>query len=104
MNRIVPSSLVGAAPADTAHPGVTAAAGVIDIGRASVAGDLAAVDVQDLPGDVRRGLQEQHAVHHVADLAYAERGKLVAEIFVAFRRVLRGPDDAQRDGVDPDTQ
>jgi hypothetical protein len=33
MNRIVPSSLVGAAPADAAHPGVTAAAGVLDIGR-----------------------------------------------------------------------
>jgi hypothetical protein len=35
----------------------------------SVTGDLAAVDVQVLAGDVRRGLQEQDRVHHVADLA-----------------------------------
>ena len=32
-------------------------------------GGLAAVDVQDLAGDVRRRLQEQDAVDHVADLA-----------------------------------
>jgi len=34
-----------------------------------VAGDPAAIDVQDLPGDMGRCLQEQHAVHNVADLA-----------------------------------
>ena len=54
-----------------------------------------AVYVQDLTGDVGRGLQEQDAVHDVADLADpAERGKPVAEAFVAFRRVDRGLDDA----------
>ena len=46
-----------------------------------VAGDLTAVDVQDLAGDVGRGLQEQDAVHHVADLAGPpERGTLGAEV------------------------
>jgi len=41
----------------------------------SVAGDLPAVDVEDLAGDVRRRLQEQDAVDHVADLAgVPERG------------------------------
>ena len=70
---------------------------------ASAAGDLAAVDVQELAGDVRRVLQEQDAVNHVADLPHApERGKLAAEPLVAFRRVHRGLDDARRDGVDPD--
>jgi hypothetical protein len=39
--------------------------------KRSVTGDLATVDVQDLPGDVRRFLQEQDAVHDVADLADA---------------------------------
>jgi len=52
-----------------------------------VTGDLAAVDVQDLAGDMRRCLQEQDAVPDVADLAGApERGELVAEPLVAFRR------------------
>ena len=70
---------------------------------ALVTGDLSAVYVQDLSGDVRRGLQEQDAVHDVADLAHPpERGKPVTEAFVAFRRVHRGLDDARRDGVDPD--
>jgi hypothetical protein len=32
-------------------------------------GDLAAVDVQDLTGDVRRGLREQDGVDHVGDLS-----------------------------------
>jgi hypothetical protein len=38
-----------------------------------VIGDLAAVDMQDLTGDVGRRLQEHDAVHDVADLAgYSE--------------------------------
>ena len=40
-------------------------------GARSVAGGLAAVDVQDLAGDERRGLQEEDAVDDVADLAHA---------------------------------
>ena len=48
---------------------------------------MAAIDVQDSP--VMKGdLQEQDAVHDVADLAGPpERGKLAAEPVVAFRRV-----------------
>ena len=69
----------------------------------SMPGGLAAVDVQDLPGDVRRCLQEQDAVDDVADLAdAAERRKLVTESVIAFRRVHRRLDDARRDRVDPD--
>ncbi len=64
---------------------------------------LAAVDVQDLAGDVGRGLQEQDAVHDVADLACAaEPGKLVAKAVVAAGRAGRGLDDARGDGVDSD--
>ena len=49
-----------------------------------VASGLAAVDVQDLPSDVGRGLQEQDAVDDVADLAdAAERGKLATEPLVS---------------------
>jgi hypothetical protein len=60
-----------------------------------VAGDLAAVDVQDLAGDIRRGFLEQDVVDHVADLTGPpERGPPIAEMLVAFRRVLRGLDDA----------
>ncbi len=33
-------------------------------------GDRAAVDVQDLAGDLGRGLQEQDAVYYVADLLH----------------------------------
>ena len=52
--------------------------------------------VQDLPGDVGRGLQEQDAVHHIADLAGPpERGTPGAEVLVAVGRALRGLDDAQ---------
>jgi DNA-binding CsgD family transcriptional regulator len=70
---------------------------------ALVAGGTAAVDVQDLAGDVRRRLQEQDAVDHVADLAGpAHRRQPVAQPFVAVGRVHRGLDDARRDGVDPD--
>ena len=72
-------------------------------GTRSVTGGLAAVDVQDLAGDVRRCLQEQDAVDDVADLADApERGKPVTESVIAVRRVHRRLDDARRDGVDPD--
>ena len=54
-------------------------------GPASVTGGLAAVDVQELAGDVRRVLQEQDAVDHVADLPHApERGKLAAEPLRSF--------------------
>ena len=48
------------APARTARP--------VGLAKASATGDLAAVDVQDLAGDVRRRLQEQDTVDHVADL------------------------------------
>jgi hypothetical protein len=70
-----------------------------------VAGDLAAVDVQDLTGDIGRGLQEKDAVDDVADLADpAERREPVAEVLVVFRRVRGGLDDARGDGVDPDAE
>ena len=59
--------------------------------------------MHDLAGDVGRGLEEQHGVNHVADLAGPpERRQLVTEAVVGLRRVLRGPDDAGGDGVDPD--
>jgi hypothetical protein len=68
-----------------------------------VTGALAAVDVQDLPGDERGCLKEQNAADDVADLAdMPERRKTVAESGVAFRRMRRRLDDARRDGVDPD--
>ena len=61
-----------------------------------MAGDLTAVDVQDLAGDVGRRLQEQDAVYDVADLAGPpERGTLGAEVLVAVGRALRGLDDAR---------
>jgi hypothetical protein len=63
---------------------------------ASVTGALAAIDVQDLAGDVGRGLQEENAVDDVADLAGpSERGKPAAEVVIAFPRVHRGLDDAR---------
>src|ERR1700733_7087497 len=69
----------------------------------SVAGDLPAVDVQDLAGDERRRLQEEDAVDDVADLAHMpDWGELRAEPDVALRRMHRRLDDARRDGVDPD--
>ena len=44
-----------------------------------MAGDLAAVDVQDLAGNERRRLQEKDAVDDVADLAHVpDRGELRA--------------------------
>ena len=49
-----------------------------------VAGDLTAVDVQDLAGDVGRGLQEQDAVHHVADLAGPADVLRLAPVAAAF--------------------
>jgi len=61
--------------------------------------------VQDLTGDVGRGLQEQDAVDDVADPADpAEREEPVAEVLVVFRRVGGGLDDAWGDGVDPDAE
>ena len=64
-------------------------------------GDLAAVDVQDLPGNVRRCFQEQDSVDDVADLADAsKRKKPATEFLVAVRRVHRRLDDARRDSVD----
>ena len=71
-------------------------------GSGSVAGDLAAVDVQDLAGDERRRLQEEDAVDDVADLAHAPERVEPGERVVGLRRVLRRLDDARRDGVDPD--
>ena len=44
-----------------------------------------AIDMQDLTGDVGRGLEEQDAVNDAADLG-------------------RSPDDAREDGVDPDAE
>src|SRR5580704_9221343 len=68
-----------------------------------MAGDLATVYVQVHARDVGRRLEEQDAVDDVADLAgVAERGSLVAEVGVAFRRVYRRLDDAGGDGIDPD--
>jgi hypothetical protein len=55
-----------------------------------VTGDLAAVDVQDLAGDVWRGLQGQNAVYHVTDPAgAAERREPVTEAVVAVWRCTR---------------
>jgi len=51
---------------------------------------LATVDVQDLPGDGGRGLQEQDGVHDVADLAdLPERGKPVTEPLARFHGRVR---------------
>ena len=92
--HVVNVSATLAEVADSATPAVLAAL---------TKGGLAAVDVQDLAGDVGRRLQEQNGVHHVADLAGpAERGKPAAQVLVAFRRLVRGLDDPRRDGVDPD--
>ena len=68
----------------------------------SVSGDLPAVDVHHLPGDVGRRLEEQDGPDHVADLARpAQRGGPGAGS-VAFRWVHGGLDNARRDGVDLD--
>jgi hypothetical protein len=66
-----------------------------------VAGDLAAVDVQDFAGDEGRGLQEENAADDVADLAHMAEGVERAERLVALRRMPGRLDDARRDGVDP---
>src|SRR6202034_1703483 len=69
----------------------------------SVAGALAAVDVQDLAGDERGGLEVENAGHHVADLAEAPHGMQLREGREGFRWVQRRLDNAKRDGVCPDT-
>src|SRR3954452_17019218 len=69
--------------------------------RWSVAGDLAAVDVQDLSGDERRRLQEENPVDHIADLTDASERVEPSERVVRLRGMLRRLDDAQRDRVDP---
>src|ERR1700734_4455223 len=75
----------------------------VSLAAASVTGDLAALDVQDLASDVGQGLQEQDAVDDVDGVAGPpERAKPVTEVVATFRRVHRGLDDARRDGVDPD--
>jgi hypothetical protein len=51
-----------------------------------VASALAAVDVQDLPGDIGRGLQEQHTRHDIADLADADSTEGACE-FAASAKV-----------------
>jgi hypothetical protein len=76
---------------------------VYSLGARSVAGDLAAVDVQDLAGNERRRLEDDDGVDDVADLARVPyRGEPRAEPGVVFRRMHRRLDDARRDGVDPD--
>jgi hypothetical protein len=60
-----------------------------------VTGDLTAVDVQDLAGDEGRRLEEQDAVHDVADLADPSQRVQPGERVVAFRRVRRRRDDAR---------
>src|SRR5579863_4957199 len=67
----------------------------------SVAGDLAAVDVQDFAGDEGRGLQEENAADDVADLAHMAEGVERAKRLVALRRMPGRLDDARRDGIDP---
>src|SRR5712675_604433 len=68
----------------------------------SVAGALAAVDMQDLAGDERRGFQEQHGIDDVAGFSHAadrmQRGKEV----MCLWSMHRGLDDAGRNGVNPD--
>src|ERR1700749_638769 len=68
-------------------------------------GGPTAVDVQDLPGDVGRGLQEQDTVHDVTDLArVAKRGSPAAVAVGTAGRVEGGLDEAWADGVDPDAR
>jgi hypothetical protein len=55
--------------------------------QGSVAGALAAVDVQDLAGDERGGFEVENAGHHVADLADTPRGMELCERREGFRRV-----------------
>ncbi len=59
----------------------------------SVAGGLAAIDVQDLAGYERRRLQKQDSADHVLDLAHTADWVEGREEFVSFRRVHRGLDD-----------
>src|SRR5437764_10361295 len=57
---------------------------VYSLGTRSVAGDLAAVDVQDLAGNERRRLEDDDGVDDVADLAHVPyRGEPRAEPGVA---------------------
>src|SRR5262249_58657462 len=54
-------------------------------------------------GEEWRWYIEEDAVDHYEDTAdAAERGRPVAEVRIAVRRVHRGLDDARRDGVDAD--
>ena len=50
-------------------------------------GGLAAVDVQDLASDVGQGLQEQHAVDDVTDLALALGFSSHSHFSAAFKQV-----------------
>ena len=69
----------------------------------SVASDLTAVDVEDLAGNERRGLEVEDAVDDVGDLPYVPHWwELRAEPGVALRWMHRRLDDARRDSVHSD--
>src|SRR5258705_13021771 len=68
----------------------------------SMAGALAAVDVQDLAGDERGGFEVGDGVDDVADLAHPADRVQTGKDLVGLGRVHRGADDAWGDRVDPD--
>src|SRR5258705_7566922 len=67
----------------------------------SVAGALAAIDVQDLAGDEARAFQEQDRVDDVLALSHASDRMQFCKEVVRLRRVHRGLDDAGSNRVDP---
>ena len=59
--------------------------------------------MQDFAGDAGGGLQDQDAIHDVADLTRpAQRRKPAIEAAEAVGQGHWGLDEARRDGVDPD--
>src|SRR5258706_15204018 len=71
-------------------------------GASSVAGALAAIDVNGLAGDEGGAFQEQDRVYDVSDFSHASDWMQVCKEFVSFGSMHRRLDDAGSNGVDPD--
>src|SRR5260370_19333044 len=70
-------------------------------GASSVAGALAAIDVNGLAGDEGGAFQEQDRVDDVSDFSHASDWMQVRKEFVSFGSMHRRLDDAGSNGVDP---
>ena len=67
----------------------------------SVSRGLTAVDVKYLARDERSPLEIEDSVDDIADLTYADKGVEGGHALVGRRIVVRGPDDTERNCVNP---